>query len=107
MTALPARQRLVLVEAAAEIDMPYPGKGAGGARWDGLAFTIRDRLLARHRSAVATGMEQPGPVLSEAQVLQVMTQLVEKGLLVVARGADYTKRVTVTDAGRAALPEPE
>jgi hypothetical protein len=52
-------------------------------------------------------MEEPGPVLSEAQVLQVMTQLVEKGLLVVARGADYTKRVSMTDAGRAALPGSE
>jgi hypothetical protein len=101
---LTARQRLVLVEAVAEIDTPYPGRGEGGPRWDGLALTIRNRLAARHRSARATGLEEPGPMFSQEQVLQVMTQLVDKGLLTVARGADYTRRVSVTDAGRAALP---
>ena len=101
---LTARQQLVLVEAVAEIDTPYPGSGEGGPRWDGLAFTIRNRLAARHRAALATGIEQPGPILSQEQVLQIMTQLVDKGLLAVARGADYTRRVNVTAAGREALP---
>jgi hypothetical protein len=101
---LPARQQLVLVEAVAEIDAPYPGAGNEGPRWDGLAFTIRNRLASRHRAALATGFDKPGPILSQEQVLQTMTQLVEKGLLEVARGADYTRRVRVTDAGRAALP---
>ncbi|MGZ8378046.1 MAG: hypothetical protein ACXWZS_04300 [Gemmatirosa sp.] len=101
---LTARQRLVFEEAAAEIDIPYPGSGDRGARWDGLAFSIRNRLAARHRSALATGMEQPGPMLSQEQVTQIMTQLVEKGLLTVARGADYTRRVHVTAEGRALLP---
>ena len=100
---LTERQRLVLTEAIAEHDVPYPGGGEGGPRWDGLAFTIRNRLASRHRSAMATGLEKPGPMLSEEQVLQIMTQLVDKGLLSVARGADYTRRVTVTDAGRAEL----
>ena len=104
---LTARQRLVLVETVAEVDTPVPGRGAGGPRWDGLVLDIRNRLAARHRSALATGMETPEPMLSADQVTQILTQLVEKGLLVVARGADYTKRVTVTEAGRAALPEPE
>ena len=45
-------------------------------------------------------------MLSEQQVLQLMTQLCDKGLLVVARGADYSRRVRVTDAGRGALPAP-
>lgn len=102
--ALPARQQLILAEAVAEIDAPYPGRGDAGARWDGLALTIRNRLASRHRAALATGMEEPGPILSQEQVLQTMTQLVEKGLLAVARGADYTRRVSVTAAGRAALP---
>ena len=79
------------------LDVVYP-------RWDGLALTIRNRLASRHRAALATGIEQPGPMLSQEQVVQVMTQLVDKGLLVVARGADYTRRVSVTEAGRAALP---
>jgi len=100
---LTARQQLVLVEAVAEIDTPYPGS-SGGPRWDGLAFTIRNRLAARHRAALATGLEKPGPIFSEDQVRQIMTQLVDKGLLAVARGADYTRRVAVTDAGRGALP---
>ncbi len=102
--SLSARQRLVLVEAVAEIDTLYPGSGEGGPRWDGLAFTIRNRLASRHRAALATGLDTPGPILSQEQVLQVMTQLVDKGLLAVARGADYTRRVSVTEAGRAALP---
>ena len=107
MPAITARQLLVLVEAVAEMDTPYPGRGEGGPRWDGLALTIRNRIASRHRAALATGMETPGPILSQEQVLQVMNQLVEKGLLTVARGADYTRRVTVTEAGRAALPTPE
>jgi hypothetical protein len=104
---LTARQRLVLVEVAAEVDTPLPGRGEGGPRWDGLVLDIRNRLAARHRSALATGMEKPGPMLSAEQVTQILTQLCEKGLLVVARGADYTRRVQVTEAGRAALPTEE
>jgi hypothetical protein len=104
---LTARQRLVLSEAVAEIDIPYPGGGAGGPRWDGLALSIRNRLAARHRAARATGLEEPGPMLSESQVVQIMTQLCDKGLLSVARGADYTRRVSVTAEGRAALPTEE
>lgn len=100
---LTARQRLVLAEAVAEIDTPYPGSGGEGPRWDGLLLTIRNRVASRHRSALAIGMEEPGPMLSEPQVLQIMTQLVDKELLLVARGADYSKRVRVTEAGRAAL----
>lgn len=102
-----ARQRLVLVEAAAEIDTPYPGSTDEGARWDDVAFTIRNRVAARHRTAVSTGFDKPGPMLSQEQVLQIMTQLVDKGMLAVARGADYTRRVTVTPAGRAELPVEE
>jgi hypothetical protein len=101
---LTARQQLVLVEAVAEIDTPYPGMGEGGPRWDGLVLTIRNRLAARHRTALATGFDKPGPMLSQDQVVQILTQLVDKGLLTVARGADYTRRVTVTEAGRAELP---
>jgi hypothetical protein len=104
LMALTARQQLVLVEAVAEIDTPYPGQGDTGARWDGLVLTIRNRLMARYRTAVATGFDKPGVTLTEPQVVQLLTQLVDKGLLVVARGADYTKRVNVTEAGRAALP---
>jgi hypothetical protein len=100
---LTARQKLVLREVLAEVDVPLPG-GAGGPRWDGLALGIRTRLAARHRTALATGMEEPCPMLSESQVAQIMTQLVDKGLLSVARGADYTRRVCVTPEGRAALP---
>jgi hypothetical protein len=103
---LTARQRLILAEAVAEIDTPYPGQD-GAPRWDGLVLTIRNRLAARHRSALATGFDKPGPMLSQDQVAQIMTQLVDKGLLTVARGADYTRRVSVTDAGRAALPKEE
>jgi hypothetical protein len=99
---LTARQRLVLAEVLAEIDAAIPG--AGGPRWDGLVLDIRNRLAARHRTALATGMEKPGPMLSGDQVGQILTQLTDKGLLVVARGADYSRRVQVTDAGRAALP---
>ena len=106
MPSLTARQRLVLSEAVAEIDTPYPGRGEGGPRWDGLALTIRNRVASRHRSALATGLEEPGPMLSQEQVIQIMTQLVDKGLLTVARGADYTRRVNVTPEGRAALPSP-
>ena len=102
--SLTARQLLVLSEAVAEIDTPYPGSGDAGPRWDGLVLTIRNRLASRHRAALATGLEEPGPMLSEPQVLQIMTQLVDKGLLTVARGADYTRRVGVTEAGRASLP---
>ena len=105
--SLTARQRLVFSEAVAEIDTPYPGSGDAGARWDGLVLTIRNRLASRHRAALATGFDKPGPILSQEQVLQIMTQLVDKGLLTVARGADYTRRVTVTPAGRAALPPEE
>jgi hypothetical protein len=101
---LTARQQLVLAEAVAEIDTPYPGSGGKGPRWDGLALTIRNRIASRHRAARATGLEEPGPMLSEDQVLQIMNQLVDKGLLVAARGADYSRRVEVTEAGRAALP---
>ncbi|AHG90387.1 hypothetical protein J421_2850 [Gemmatirosa kalamazoonensis] len=97
------RQRLVLKEAVAEIDVPIPGRNEAGPRWDGLVLSIRNQLAARHRAAVTTGFDKPGPMFSEAQVTQIMTQLVERGLLSVARGADYSKRVTVTDAGRAAL----
>ena len=103
-TTLTPRQRLVLVEAVAEIDAPYPGRDEGGPRWDGLVLTIRNRLMARARTAIATGFDKPGPMLSPEQVAQILTQLVDKGLLVVARGADYTRRVVVTDGGRAALP---
>ena len=102
---LSARQQLVLAEVIAEVDIPMPGGGEGGPRWDGLVLDIRNRLAARHRSALATGMERPGPMLSAEQVAQILTQLVEKGLLTVARGADYSRRVQVTDAGRAALPK--
>ncbi len=98
---LTARQRLVLAEVLAEVDAAIPG---GSPRWDGLALDIRNRLAARHRTALATGMERPGPMLSGGQVVQVLTQLADKGLLVVARGADYSRRVQVTEAGRAALP---
>ena len=101
--ALTARQQLVFSEAVAEIDTPYPGSGDRGTRWDGLAFTIRNRLAARHRAALANGLDRPGPILSQEQVQQIMTQLVDKGLLSVARGDDYTRRVRITDAGRAAL----
>jgi hypothetical protein len=104
---LSARQRFLLAEVASEVDTPVPGRGEGGPRWDGLVLDIRNRLAARHRSARATGMEEPGPMLSEAQVTQILTQLVEKGLIVVARGADYSRRVQVTEAGRAALPPAE
>ena len=106
MTLTP-RQRLVLVEAVAEMDTPYPGRSEEGPRWDGLALTIRNRIASRHRSALATGMEEPGPMLSQEQVVQILTQLVDKGLLVAARGADYSRRVLVTEAGRAALPPKE
>jgi hypothetical protein len=106
MTLTP-RQRMVLTEVAAEVDTPVPGRGAGGPRWDGLVLDIRNRLAARHRAALATGMEHPAPMLSAEQLTQVLTQLVEKGLLEVARGADYTRRVQVTEAGRAALPPQE
>ena len=101
---LTPRQLLVLTEAVAEIDTPLPGEGDSGPRWDGLVLTIRNRLMARARTAIATGFDKPGPMLSPDQVAQILTQLVDKGFLVVARGADYTRRVTVTDAGRAALP---
>ena len=99
---LTARQRLVLAEVLAEIDAAIPG--GGGPRWDGLVLDIRNRLAARHRTASATGMEQPGLILSGDQVAQVLTQLADKGLVAVARGADYSRRVQVTEAGRAALP---
>jgi hypothetical protein len=98
---LTGRQRLVLAEVLAEVDAATPG---GGPRWDGLVLDIRNRLAARHRAALATGMETPGPLLSGDQVAQVLTQLADKELLVVARGADYSRRVQVTEAGRAALP---
>ena len=98
---LTARQRLVLTEVLAELGVPG---GENGVRWDGLVLGIRNRLAARHRSALVIGLEKPGPILSAEQVTQILTQLVDKGLLVVARGADYTKRVTVTEAGRGALP---
>jgi hypothetical protein len=101
---LTARQRLVLAEVLAEIDAAIPGGGGGGPRWDGLVLDIRNRLAARHRTALATGMETPGPMLSGDQVGQILTQLADKGLLVVARGADYSRRVQVTEAGRAAMP---
>lgn len=104
---LTARQRLLLAEAIAEIDAPYPGSGDEGTRWDELVLTIRNRLAARHRSALATGFDKPGPMLSQEQVVQVLTQLVDKGLLTVARGADYTRRAKVTEAGRAAMPAEE
>ena len=105
---LTARQLLVLGEVVAECDVPMPGTGDGGPRWDGLVLAIRNRLAARHRSALATGMEKPGPMLSAEQVAQILTQLADKGLITVARGADYTRRVQVTEAGRAAgAPEPE
>lgn len=103
MATLTARQRLVLAEAVAEIDTPYPGSSEAGPRWDGLVLTIRNRVASRHRAALATGFDKPGPMFSEDQVAQLLTQLVDKGLLVVARGADYTRRATVTTAGRAAL----
>ena len=98
---LTARQRLVLAEVLAEVDAASP---SGGPRWDGLVLDIRNRVAARHRMALASGMEQPGPMLSGDQVAQVLTQLADKGLLVVGRGADYSRRVQLTDAGRAALP---
>jgi len=106
-TKLTPRQLLVLSEAVSDIDVPLPGQGEGGPRWDGLGLSIRNRLLARHRKALATGFDKPGLTLTEDQVLQIMNQLVDKGLLTVARGADYTRRVAVTDAGRAALPKDE
>ena len=99
---LTARQRLVLLEVVAELDVGMPG--GDGPRWDGLVLDIRNRLAARHRSALATGMETPGPMLSGEQVAQILTQLVDKGLVTVARGADYTRRVQVTAEGRAAVP---
>lgn len=98
---LTARQRLVLAEVVAEVDAGVPG---GGPRWDRLVLDIRNRLAARHRAALATGMETPGLVLSGDQVAQILTQLAGKGLLAVARGADYSRRVQVTEAGRATLP---
>ena len=98
---LTARQRLVLTHVVEEIDTPLHREG--GPRWDGLVLSIRNLLLARHRSAVTIGLEKPGLVLSAEQVAQILTQLVDKGLLTVARGADYTRRVQVTEAGRAAL----
>ena len=104
---LTARQQLVLAETVAEIDVPIPGSSEEGPRWDGLVLTIRNRLAARHRSALATGMEKPGPMLSAEQVAQILTHLVDKGLLTVGRSADYTRRVQVTEAGRAALPNDE
>jgi DNA-binding PadR family transcriptional regulator len=104
---LTARQRLVFEEVVAEVDTPIPGSGGGGPRWDGLVLAIRNRLAARHRAALATGMEKPGPMLSADQVTQLLTQLCDKGLIVVARGADYTRRVQVTEAGRTALPPEE
>ena len=100
---LTARQQLVLAEVIAEVDVAIPGSESG-PRWDGLVLAIRNRLAARHRTALSTGMERPGPMLSAEQVAQILTQLVEKGLLTVARGADYTRRVQVTEAGRAARP---
>lgn len=106
-SALTPRQRLVLTEAVAEIDLPpLPNAGPvdpSGPRLDSLAYTIRNRLLARYRAATATGLDRPGLTLTQEQVQQVVTQLVDKGLLVVARGADYTRRVAVTEAGRALL----
>lgn len=99
---LTARQRLVLGEVVAEVDASAPIGGGVGPRWDGLVLDIRNRLAARHRTAAASGMETPGPMLSAEQVAQILTQLVDKELLAVARGADYTRRVAVTDAGRAA-----
>lgn len=104
---LTERQRVVLAEAIAEIDTPYPGKHESGPRYDQLVLTIRNRVASRHRAAHATGMEKPGIMLSEDQVRQLVEQLVEKGLLVVARAADYSKRVSVTDAGRDAVPRDE
>jgi hypothetical protein len=98
---LTERQRLVLAEVVAEIDV---GAQGDGPRWDGLVLDIRNRLAARHRGALASGMEKPGPMLSGDQIVQILTQLADKGLLVAARGADYSRRVQVTDAGRAALP---
>jgi hypothetical protein len=102
---LTARQRLILAEVIGEVDVPVPG-GEGGPRWDGLVLDIRNRLAARHRSARATGMEKPGIMPSAEQVAQILNQLVDKGLLTVARGADYTRRVQVTEAGRAAGASP-
>ena len=96
---LTARQRLVLAEVLAELGVPG---GENGVRWDGLVLDIRNRLAARHRSALTIGLEKPGPILSAEQVTQILTQLVDKGLLTVARGADYTSRVQATEAGRAA-----
>ena len=96
---LTARQRLVLAEVLAELGVPG---GENGVRWDGLVLGIRNRLIARHRSALRIGMEKPGIVLSADQLTQILTQLVDKGLLTVARGADYTRRVQATEAGRAA-----
>jgi DNA-binding MarR family transcriptional regulator len=101
---LTPRQRLILAEVLAEVATPVPGDGGVGPRWDGLVLDIRNRLAARHRAALASGMEKPGPMLSGEQVAQILTQLVDKGLLTVARGADYSRRVRVTEAGRAALP---
>jgi hypothetical protein len=99
---LTERQRLILSEVIAEVDVPVPGEGEGGPRWDGLVLDLRNRFAARHRSARATGMEKPGIMPSADQVAQILNQLVDKGLLTVARGADYTRRVQVTEAGRAA-----
>jgi DNA-binding MarR family transcriptional regulator len=104
---LTARQRLVLAEVIAEVDTPAPGEGGVGPRWDGLVLDIRNRLAARHRTALATGMEKPGPMLSAEQVAQILTQLADKGLLAAARGADYSRRVRLTEAGREALPPDE
>ena len=46
---------------------------------------------------MTTGFDKPGLMLSEDQVLQIMNQLVDKGLIAVARGADYSRRVTITE----------
>lgn len=102
---LTARQQLVLAEAVAEIDAPYPGRSTEGPRWDGLVLTIRNRIASRYRAAVANALDKPGLILSEEQVLQIMNQLVDKGLFTVARASDYSRRVSVTAEGRAALPE--
>ena len=72
---LTARQQLVLAEAVAEIDTPLPGQGDVGPRWDGLVLSIRNRLAARHRTALATGFDKPGPMFSEQQVAQILTQV--------------------------------
>ncbi len=101
---LTARQQLVLAETVAEVDLPIAANAGGGPRWDGLVLSIRNRLAARHRAALSTRLETPGPVLSAEQVAQILGQLVDKGLITVARGADYSRRVQVTETGRATLP---